>query len=759
MVVIRRLLPANLIVWVGIVAITSPAFGQDVGTIDGRLVPVPPEVVSRDSEGRVTIRAVRLTEALVADGLLRDPIYSQVPAISDFVQQEPNEGEPATESTEFWVFFDATNLYVSVRCHDSQPDRIIANELRRDGDSLNRNDNIHLVIDTFYDHRSGVAFQTNALGALGDQEVSDERTTNPDWNTVWNVKSARTDEGWSVEIVIPFKSLRYRASGPQTWGFNIQRNVRWKNERSYLSGVPASYGGRGINKLSSAATLIGLEVPPQGRNLEIKPYAISALTTNRRVDPAVSNNLTGDAGFDVKYGVTKGLTADFTFNTDFAQVEEDEEQVNLTRFNLFFPEKRDFFLEGQGLFAFGPAGEERFTAGNAPILVPVVFFSRRIGLSEDQQVPILAGARMTGRVGRQAIGVLNIQTKESETADAAATNFSVLRVRRDILRRSAVGFIATHRSVSETGHHENQVVGVDASLAFFENVTINSYYAKTRTPGRGGDDSSYLAQFAYEADRYGLNAEHLSVGDAFNPEIGFLRRESFRRSYLQGRFSPRLRSSQTVRKVSGEGSVDYITDLHGTLESRDAKASARVEFNRGGFFSSDYTRTYELIKEPFEIADGVTIVPGPYSFQDVQMFYYIQPQSRVNGRINALTGSFYGGTRSEVGYKGRVEVTSRFAIEPRVTLDWIDLPVGRFTTRLVGSRATFSLSARTAVSALVQYNSSNSTMSSNVRLRWEYQPGSDLFVVYSDGRETIDAGFPRLQDRTFVVKMTRLVRF
>jgi hypothetical protein len=287
------------------------------------------------------------------------------------------------------------------------------------------------------------------------------------------------------------------------------------------------------------------------------------VATNHHIDPAVSNDLTADAGFDVKYGLTKGLTADFTYNTDFAQVEEDEEQVNLTRFDLFFPEKRDFFLEGQGLFAFGPSGETRQTAGNAPTLLPVVFFSRRIGLSGEHQVPILAGARMTGHVGRQALGVLNIQTRESETAGAAATNFSVLRVRRDILRRSAVGFIATHRSVSETGDHDNQVVGVDTSLAFFENVTINSYYARTRTPGRRGDDSSYLAQFAYEADRYGLNAEHLSVGDAFNPEIGFLRRESFRRTYVQSRFSPRLRSSELIRKVSGEGSFDYVTDLHG----------------------------------------------------------------------------------------------------------------------------------------------------------------------------------------------------
>jgi len=757
---IGRPLPAlKLIVWLGVVAIASPAFGQDGGVIDGPPAPVAPEVVSRDAEGRVTVRAVRLAEALVIDGLLREPAYSQVPAISDFVQQEPHEGEPATESTELWIFFDATNLYIAVRCLDSQPDRIIANEMRRDGNNVFQNDNLQLVIDTFYDRRSGFSFQTNALGMLRDQEVSDERTFNNDWNTVWDVKGARTDEGWSVEFVIPFKSLRYRASGPQTWGINMQRRVPWKNERSYLSGVPASYGGRGIYKLSSAATLVGLELPPQGHNLEIKPYGISAVTTNRQATPVVSNDLTGDTGFDVKYGLTKSLTADFTYNTDFAQVEEDEQQVNLTRFSLFFPEKRDFFLEGQGIFGFGPPAREGGFSGSASTLMPVVFFSRQIGLSEDHEVPILAGARMTGRAGRNTLGLLNIETKTSERAGAVATNFSVVRLRRDILRRSAVGFIGTHRSPRPAGHDSNQVFGVDAALAFFENLTINSYYARSRTPGRRGDESSYLAQFAYAADRYGMNLEHLSVGDAFNPEIGFLRRDSFRRSYAQGRFSPRPRSSRTVRKVLMEASLDYITSLEGTLESREAQASSRVEFNSGAFWSTDYTRNYELITEPFKIATGIFILPGRYSFQDVRSQYYLGSQWKVTGRINAARGSFYGGTRSEVGYEGRVEVTPQFSIEPRLSINWVDLPVGRFTARLVGARPTFALSTRMAVSALVQYNSSNSSISSNVRFRWEYRPGSDLFVVYSDGREMIGTRFPRLQNQSFVVKMTRLFRF
>ena len=738
-------------------ALAAPAAGQSPVAIDGPAPPEAPEVVARDAEGRVIVRAVRLAEPLVLDGLLRDPIYSQVRAISDFVQQEPHEGEAATERTELWIFFDSTTLYLSVRCLDSQPDRIIANEMRRDG-NIFQNDNVQFVLDTFYDRRSGLSFQTNALGALRDQEISDERTTNNDWNTVWDVRAARTDDGWSAEFAIPFKSLRYRESGPQTWGINLQRVVRSKNERSFLSGVPASYGGRGINKLSSAATLVGLEVPAQGRNLELKPYAISGLTTNRLATPVVSNDLSGDAGIDVKYGLTRGLTADFTYNTDFAQVEEDEQQVNLTRFSLFFPEKRDFFLEGQGIFGFGPSREGGFS-GAAASLLPVVFFSRQIGLNEGQKVPILAGSRVSGRAGRYAVGALNIQTKESETAGAAATNFSVVRLRRDFLRRSAIGFIGTHRSPRAVGQDANQVLGVDAALAFYENLTINSYYARSRTPGRRGDDASYLGQFAYAGDRYGMNLEHLTVGKAFNPEIGFLRRESFRRSYAQGRFSPRPRSSQEIRKVSMEGSIDYITDPGGTLETRETQASMRVEFNSGGFWSTDYTRNYELIREPFEIATGVVITAGAYQFHGIQSQYYLRPTWRFTGRLTGASGTFYGGTRSEAGYDGRVEVTSQLLVEPRISINWVDLPVGQFTTRLVGSRVTYAVSTRAALSALVQYNSSSSTLSSNVRFRWEYRPGSDLFVVYSDGHEIVSPRPAMLQSRSFVVKMTRLVRF
>ncbi|HEY7819998.1 MAG TPA: carbohydrate binding family 9 domain-containing protein, partial [Vicinamibacteria bacterium] len=290
--------------------------------------PVPPAVISRDENGRVTLRATRIAEPLILDGKLDESVYSQVPAASDFVQQEPHEGEPATERTEAWVFFDDENIYVSARCWDSHPEKMVVNEMRRDNFNIFQNENVTLVFDTFYDRRNGFFFQTNPLGALRDQAVGDEgQVNNQDWNTVWDSKASIFDQGWIVEIEIPFKSLRYREGRDQVWSFNLRRSIRHKNEETFLSPVAASHRFRGIYKFSEAATLVGIEAPVGARSLEMKPYGIATAVTNRTLDPPQNNDLDADAGVDVKYGLTPGLIADFTYNTDFAQVEEDQEQV------------------------------------------------------------------------------------------------------------------------------------------------------------------------------------------------------------------------------------------------------------------------------------------------------------------------------------------------------------------------------------------------------------------------------------------------
>ncbi len=418
------------------------------------------------------------------DGRLDEEVYRTIAPISDFIQQEPDEGQPATEKTEAWILFDDVNLYICARNWDSHPEREIANELRRDSGNILGNENLTFAIDTLHDRRNGYVFQTNALGALRDMAVTDDQQ-NQAWNGIWSVKTARFENGWTVEVAIPFKTLRYRGSGPQTWGINLRRLVKWKNEFSYLSLVPAALGTGGISRMASAATVIGLETPAQSKNLELKPYAVASSTTDRGGASPFNNRGDANAGLDFKYGLTRSLIVDATYRTDFAQVEEDVQQINLTRFSVFFPEKRDFFIEGQGIFDFGGV-----QAGNSPGDVPLLFFSRQIGLSQGQVVPVIGGARLTGRAGAYSIGALNIQTDDKPSARALSTNFSALRLKRNLFRRSNVGVLATRRgpalgSLPGTSA-SSYTAGADATMLFFSSINITSYYALTSNPGPGG---------------------------------------------------------------------------------------------------------------------------------------------------------------------------------------------------------------------------------------------------------------------------------
>ncbi|HTH23863.1 MAG TPA: DUF5916 domain-containing protein [Vicinamibacterales bacterium] len=716
-------------------------------------------IVNRLAPDNVTVRAFRLHSPLRIDGRLEEEVYRTIVPISDFIQQEPDEGQPATEKTEAWILFDEVNLYICARNWDSHPEREVANELRRDNGNILGNENLTFAIDTLYDRRNGYVFQTNALGALRDMAVTDDQQ-NQAWNGIWNVKTARFENGWTVEVAIPFKTLRYRDSGPQTWGINLRRLVKWKNEFSYLSLVPAALGTGGISRMASAATVVGLETPAQSKNLELKPYAVASSTTDRNGASPFDNRGEANAGLDFKYGLTRSLIVDATYRTDFAQVEEDVQQINLTRFNLFFPEKRDFFIEGQGIFDFGGV-----QAGNSPGDVPLLFFSRQIGLSQGQAVPVVGGVRLTGRAGAFSIGALNIQTDDKPSAGALATNFSALRLKRNLLRRSNVGMMATRRgpAVGSVTGSASYTTGIDATMLFFKSITITSYYALTSTPDQRGDNvtgSSYRGRFDFNADRYGALAEHMLIDADFRPEVGYVRRSDIRRSFGQVRFSPRPRRSKSIRKFTWQGSFDYVTDAPAIeLQSKEAAGLFRIEFQSSDQFSAEYSREFELLPNRFAIAPGVIVPAGGYSYSTSRVTYSLGQQRRVSGRLSASTGSLYGGTKSDVSYSGRWSVIPQFAVEPSVTLAWGSLPYGDFTARLIGSRFTVTPSARMQISSLVQFNVDGKTLTSSVRLRWEYTGGSDLFVVYSDGRETRTPGFPGLLNRTIAIKATRLLRF
>ena len=729
--------------------------------------PIAPAVQSRNSSGQATVRAIRLDAPIVMDGLLTEAVYEEVPAITGFIQQEPVEGQPATERTEAWVLFDDENIYISARCWQSRMDQVVANEMRRD--EIFRNDNFAIVFDTFHDQRTGVLFRANPIGALMDMEFTEEPTFNIDWNTVWDVRTEYFDGGWTVEFVIPFRSLRYPAGAGRSWGINLGRTVLSKNERSFLTLIPASLSSRGFTTAAYAGNLVGLEVPDDSINIDVKPYAIGGLTSDLSMPNPIENQLSGDAGVDLKYKITQSLTADFTVNTDFAQVEVDEQQVNLTRFSLFFPEKREFFLEGKGLFefaggrGFSGGGSSAYRRGRQGTNTPVLFFSRRIGLENGRVIPIRAGGRLTGKMGPFSIGALSIQTEGAGTIDLPSTNYSVLRIKRDVLRRSSIGGVFTGRSASTVSQGSNQAYGVDGVFTFYDNVSLNAYIAKTQTGGLVGDDLSYRGQFNYAGDRYGLQLEQLSVGANFNPEIGFVRRHDFRRSFGSARFSPRLRRWESIRKLSWDASLDYTTDGAGLLETRVQSGVFGVEFENSDEFFIDQSLNYEFLKAPFEISPGISIPVGGYEFANTRFGYAFGPQRTFSGNASVEYGTFFGGNKTSVTLiRPRVEITPQFSFEPIMSLNWLDLPQGAFVTTLVSSRVTYTLTPRFFVGALVQYNSSGRSVGTNARLRWEYQPGSELFVVYTEERDTLSLMPERstlLRNRGLVVKLTRLFRF
>lgn len=736
--------------------------------------PVAPDVMVRDANGRTNVRAMRLPSPLQFDGRLDEPFYADMKPFGEFIQQEPHEGQAATDKTEAWVFFDENNIYVAVRLWETDSSKRVMSDMRRDAFNLYNNDHIAVLLDTFHDHRNGFGFSSNAQGGLFDWQTTNEQPS-PNWNGLWDARTANIDGGWTVEFRIPFRSIRF-AEGGRDWGINFRRMVRWKNEVSYLSPVPVAWGRRGLNKLSDAGSLLGLDVPAKLRNLDVKPYALGAVTTNRLATPPIDNHSDIDLGVDAKWGVTQSLVADLTFHTDFAQVEDDEGQVNLTRFSVLFPEKRDFFLEGQDVFSFGganpnqgPGGLQAIQGGGgggggANNLTPFLFFSRRIGLQNNTVIPIDGGARLIGRTGAYQVGALQMHTARNDLAGAAPTDFSVLRINRDVLSRSRVGLIATRRGPSLSHQSDNYVYGADASLNLSTELQIEGYWSATRDSGdpRASTDvdrQSYKGRFNWNADKTGFQVEHLFVGDGFNPEVGFLRRSAFRRTYSQARYSPRPRTWNGVRKLYYEASLDYLEDPGGHPESREAQGAVRMELNNSDQFAFEYSTQFEAIHVAFPVTSGLTVPIGSYDFLQGKFLYTSSPQRPVSGTLVLTRGGFYGGTLNEITWRGRVEMGPQFQVEPAISLNYFDTPWGKGDAHLISSRLTYTVTPKMFVSALVQYQSAIKTVTTNARFRWEYAPGSELFVVYSDGRNTALSGFPPpLDTRSFVVKLTKLFR-
>ena len=498
-------------------------FGAVAGAANPRVGPderAGPSLQIPSPDGRRSVTMVEARAPIVLDGVLDEEVWRAAVPAADFVQAEPHEGQPATESTEVRVAFDRDALYIGVICRDLDPSALIVNDIRKDF-AAGEQDTFEVILDTFADRRNGCVFVTNAVGAKSDAQIANEgRDVNTSWDAVWTVAAKRDAAGWSAELRIPFKTLRFEKGTDRIWGINFSRRIRRKNEIDYWSPVPRVYN---LYRAGLAGTLAGLPDASQGRNLRIKPW-VAANSTRPVAGPSFDAG--AHAGLDVKYGVTPSLTLDVTAKPDFAQAEADEQQVNLTQFSLYFPEKREFFLENSGMFYFGDipresrVGGTRFSAPEEDILL---FFSRRIGLTDaGQEIPIAAGARLTGRVGAAGVGAMTIHTQSTDGRDG--DHYTVLRGRRDILRNSDIGAIVLARQSSGPSADRNSVAGVDANFRFKRALSFNGFLTKSATPGVADGEWAGKGSAAFNNNRLHAQYSLLSVGEHFRDDIGFIKR-------------------------------------------------------------------------------------------------------------------------------------------------------------------------------------------------------------------------------------------
>jgi hypothetical protein len=706
---------------------------------------------SARAERRLT--AIKTTEKIMIDGRLSEGAWANAPIAKDFLQNEPKEGQPSAELSEVRVLYDSDNIYFGAYLHDSQAKRVVISDLKKDysGDG---GDNFEIVLDTFHDSRNGYIFWTNPAGAKGDSQMINEgRDNNPNWDAVWYVKTALVDDGWIAEIAIPFKTLKFREAEVQTWGVNFHRNLRSnvRNEDSFWAPLPRIYG---INRVSLAGTLEGLEGIKPGSNIRLKPYVTSSYAQNRLTG---INNKDGEFGFDAKYGLTAGLTWDFTYNTDFSQVEADEQQINLTRFSLFFPEKREFFLENSGIFKFGGGDIQNFgggSSGSRNAGNDVFFFSRNIGLSsKNEAVPILGGTRLTGRAGAYEIGLLNMQQREYNESNA--TNFTVGRLKRNIFANSDIGVMVMNKEVKNSPLF-NRVYGTDANLRFGQDFTINAFVAKSSTPAGYKDNMLGRIAWGYQNRTWNIKSAYTDTDQNFNNELGYYPRKGLKRYAQSFNYTYRLNDS-FVRSVQPHVVIDYASNQTGSFESKYIDYHFPITFQNGSWVEIGKNASVEVLKRPFRVNSNKASVPaGIYDYPEWFMTGRLDQSRRVFPTFRWSVGPFY------TGYRHSYQISSTFRANYKLnaslsyTQNNISLPTdnGRFKTHLLAARFNYSFSTAVFLNALVQYNSDAQQWSSNIRFNIIHRPLSDFFLVYNEHRDSTTGD---LADRAIVAKFTYMI--
>jgi len=704
------------------------------------------------ADDRRVVTAVRAPAAIVVDGVLDEEIWTTTQAAADFVQAEPHEGSPATEPTEVRVAFDAEAIYFGVRCRDAGGGPIV-NDIRKDfvpGDQ----DSIEILLDTFADRRNGFVFVTNAAGAKSDTQMANEgRDVNTNWDAVWSVATRTTADGWTAEIRIPFKTLRFERGEGHIWGVNFSRRIRRKNEIDYWSPVPRVYN---LYRAGFGGTLDGLPDAAQGRNLRIKPWF--SVDDTRAVGGEL--NPGAHAGLDLKYGVTPGLTLDVTVRPDFAQAEADEQQVNLTQFSLFYPEKREFFLENSGIFYFGDIPRESrlgFNRFAPPEEEMLLFFSRRIGLTDaGTTIPIDAGGRLTGRAGPYGIGVLTIRTNPEF---GAGDTYTVLRGRRDVLGTSDVGAIFLSRD-SETPGDYNRVYGADANFRFFRALSINGFFTKSETPQVESGQLAGKGSVTWNANFLHTQYSFLTVGDHFKDDIGFIKRTGVRKHFgdLGVRPRPEWARRFGIRELHPHARANIYTDQSNVEVSHTNHVAFGVFLEDGGIIEFAMNPRYERIIVPFRVRPDQAFEPGAYGWNEYELNVETNHSAKISGSLDVISGGFWTGTQKTTKVGIIVRPSYHLSLDTALQRNDIDLPfpMHAFTTNLVTARIGYAFNTRTFLDTLLQYNTDLRQFSANVRFDLIHRPLSDLFIVYNEQQLTdqiVASG------RGLIIKYTHMLTF
>jgi hypothetical protein len=715
--------------------------------------------VSRVAVGaRPMMAALSITDEIELDGILDEAPWQLAERGTGFTQREPFQGEAASEQTFVQVLYTDDTLYIGIRALDSDPAAVIAKDMQRDGSGgggfrgarLESDDSVSILLDTFHDQRNAFYFETNPLAARVDALITDEgRDRNLEWDGVWDAAAVRTDEGWSAELAIPFNTLRFDPTN-DVWGLNVRRMIRRKSEEVNWAPIPRDAD---MFRVSQYGQLNNMVASDPSRNLRIKPFVTAA--GEEGVSTPVGD-IDGDAqaGLDMRWGVTDSMTFDLTVNTDFAQVEADEQQVNLTRFSLFFPEKREFFLENAGIFQFATGGGGGGMRG--PLLQ--VYHSRQIGIAEGDEIPIIAGGKLTGRAGDWNVGLLNVTTDEHEFLDddgtlegiEPTTNWTVARVNKNLGERSNVGAILTNRQAG--GGDWNRVVGLDTTLNPNQNMGINAYFTASDNPGDDRENWAAGGGFNWRGPIWRFSASFDEIREDYDPQVGFLTRSGIRHFNPQITWEPRPGRVGWIRNLSFEARNTLFTRTDGTLETWDG--SFRVFGFRTmaeDFVSFSFNPAYERLFEPFEIRDGIVIPVGEYSFHDWSVFANTSDARPVNAFWRFSNGGFYDGNRLNSSITVNYRPIPYLATQTEWSYNDVDLPGGSFSTNVVRQRFNVSFSPNMSLNSFIQYLDTDDLLSMNTRFNWIYRPGADVFIVYN--QNWIDGG---TQDRALIFKFTYL---